>query len=102
MIQWVQDNRGNFEVWTSIIWRHKRLTLAEWIQLMADEEKPGDEIALFALSRMYNRHVIVYTKKYHWTTVVHRVNVSEEEVAGWCDIHLLFIKPYVFDEIKRI
>ena len=69
---------------------------------MVDEEKPGDEIALFALSRMYNRHVIVYTKKYHWTTVVHRVDVSEEEVAGWCDIHLLFIKPYVFGEIKRI
>ena len=51
---------------------------------------------------MYNRHVIVYTKKYHWTTVVHRVDVSEEEIAGWCDIHLLFIKPYVFGEIKRI
>ena len=102
MIQWVQDNRGNFEVWTSIIRRHKKLTLAEWIKWMVDEETPGDEIVLFALSHMYNRHVIVYTKKYHWTMVVHRVNVSEEEVAGWCDIHLLFIKPYVFGEIKRI
>ena len=102
MIQWVQDNRGNFEVWTSIIRRHKKLTLAEWIKWMVDEDTPGDEIALFALARMYNRHVIVYTKKYHWTTVVHRVDVSEEEVSGWCDIHLLFIKPYVFGEIKRI
>ena len=102
MIQWVQDNRGNFEVWTSIIRRHKNVTLAEWIKQMVDEDTPGDEIALFALSRMYNRHVIVYTKKYHWTTVVHRVDVTEEEVAGWCDIHLLFIKPYVFGEIRRI
>ena len=102
MIQWIQDNRGNFEVWTSIIRRHKKQTLAEWIKWMVDEETAGDEIALFALARMYNRHVIVYTKKYHWTTVIHRVDVSEEEVAGWCDIHLLFIKPYVFGEIKRI
>ena len=102
MIQWVQDNRGNFEVWTSIIRRHKKLTLAEWIKWMVDDETPGDEIALYALSCMYNRHVIVYTKKYHWTTVVHRVDVSEEEVAGWCDIHLLFIKPYMFGKIKRI
>ena len=102
MIQWVQDNRGNFEVWTSIIRKHKKLTLAEWIKWMVDEDTPGDEIALFALARMYNRHVIVYTKKYHWTTVVHHVDVPEEEVAGWCDIHLLFIKPYVFGEIKRI
>ena len=102
MIQWVQDNRGNFEVWTSIIRRQKKLTLAEWIKWMVDEETPGDEIAIFALSRMYNRHVIIYTKKYHWTTVVHHVDVSEDEVAGWCDIHLLYIKPYVFGEIKRI
>ena len=102
MIQWVQDNRGNFEIWTSIIRRHKKLSLAEWVKWMSDEETPGDEIALYALSRMYNRHVIVYTKKYHWTTVVHRVHVPEEEVAGWCDIHLLFIKSYVFGEIKRI
>ena len=50
MIQWVQDNRGNFEVWTSIIRRHKKLTLAEWIKWMVDEDTPGDEIALFALA----------------------------------------------------
>ena len=81
---------------------NKKLTLAEWVKWMVNEETPGDEIALYALSRMYNRHVIVYTKKYHWTTVVHRVDVPEEEVAGWCDIHLLYIKPYVFGEIKRI
>ena len=80
----------------------RNLSLAEWVKGMSDEETPGDEIALYALSRMYNRHVIVYTKKYHWTTVVHRVDVPEEEVAGWCDIHLLFIKSYVFGEIKRI
>ena len=102
MIQWVQDNRGNFKIWTSIIRRHKKLTLAEWIKMMVDEDTPGDEIALYALSHMYNKHVIVYTKKYHWTTVVHRVDVPEEAVAGWCDIHLLFIKSYVFGEIKRI
>ena len=34
----------------------------------------------------HNRHVIVHTKMFFWTTGVHQASISEE-IAVWCDIH---------------
>ena len=69
---------------------------------MTDEKTPGDEIALFILCKMYRRHVLVYTRKWWWTTLLYNMPSSAEELIKKCDRTLVFINPGIFGEIKAI
>ena len=74
------------------------LTADEWASNMLNTETPGDEIALYALCHMYNRHVMVYSRAHIWSTVDSKM--TEEELNSVCDIKLLFIEDGVFGELK--
>ena len=69
---------------------------------MQKETKPADELALYCLSKVYNRHVKVYTSSYCWTTLRDQFTLSQEEIGNLCDVHLLYMGPGKFAEIKSI
>ena len=69
---------------------------------MQKETTLADELALFCLSKVYNRHVKVYTSNYCWTTLHDQFTLSQEEIGNLCDVHLLYMGPGKFAEIKRI
>ena len=80
----------------------KGLTAQEWSDSMKKFDTAGDEIALYVLCRMYNRHCMVYTKMNIWSTVGTDVPIPEETLIGMSDIHLLFIETDVFGELQII
>ena len=80
----------------------KGLTAQEWLDSMKKFDTAGDEIALYVLCRMYNRHCMVYTKMNIWSTVDTDVPIPEETLIGMCDICLLFIETDVFGELQII
>ena len=69
---------------------------------MQIETTPADELALYCLSKVYKRHVKVYTSSYCWTTLCDQFTLSQEEIGNLCDLHLLYMGPGKFAEIKRI
>ena len=69
---------------------------------MQKETTPADELALYCLSKVYNRHVKVYTSSYCCPTLHDQFTLSQEEIGNLCDIHLLYMGPGKFAEIKRI
>ena len=78
----------------------QNLTARSWADGMFSRDTPGDEIALFILSRMYNRHSMVITSANIWSTVESQTPLTEEELFNLCDIRLLYIEPGVFGELR--
>ena len=69
---------------------------------MASEQKPGDEIALYILSRMYQKHAFVYTQMFWWTTLLYTWPVQEKDLMDKCEIVLVYMKPGAFGELQKI
>lgn len=102
MIGWAYDNFRSLEDATNVAFNQRGSTFSVWLTSMADERTPGDEITLFVLAKMYRRHVFVYTNMFWWTTMLYTLPVKEHEVAELCDVHLVYIKPNVFGEVKYV
>ena len=68
---------------------------------MQKETTPADELALY-ISKVYNRHIKVYTSSYCWTTLRDQFTLTQDEIGNLCDVNLLFMGPGKFAEIKRI
>ena len=62
---------GLLESVCKIAMEQHKTTLRGWINEMASEQTPVDEIALYILSRMYRKHAFVYTQMFWWTTLLY-------------------------------
>ena len=80
----------------------QKMSLHVWINEMADEQKSGDEIALYIPSHMYRRHAFVYTHMFWWTTLLYTLPIQEKDLMERCEIVLIFLKPGVFGELHKI
>ena len=73
-----------------------------WLMQLNDDTQPGDELCIYALARMFNSHVFIYTKHGYWSTHVLNIRTAEADVRRKCDITLVYVEPLVFGEIKKI
>ena len=99
MIKWIKDNTPEVKRYTSIAFKKAFMTVEDWLVTMTLNSVPGDELAIFCLSKMYLRHVIVYTKHYYWTTVAHDWADTEETVSKKCELELIYMGPGRFGEM---
>ena len=65
-------------------------------------KNPADEIGIFMLCKIYNRHCIIYHNEGFWMTVKHKDSASSSEVGNLCDIHLLHIGVCKYCEFKEL
>ena len=102
MIDWIKSNLPEVKWFTSIAFKHAYMTVEDWLVTMTLNSVPGDELAIYCLSKMYLRHVVVYTKKYYWTTVAHDWADTEEIVGRKCELELIYMGPGRFGELIPI
>lgn len=102
LVKWLEKRTEEYAEYFSIPLKHKNLTMEGWMMQLNDDTQPGDELCIYALSRMFNRHVFIYTKHGYWSTHVFNVRAAETEIIKKCDITLVYAEPHVFGEIKRI
>ena len=102
MIEWIKSNLPEVKRFTSIAFKRAYMTVEDWLVTMTLNSVPGDELAIYCLSKMYLRHVIVYTKKYYWTTVAHDWADTEEIVGRKCELELIYMGPGRFGELIPI
>ena len=102
MIGWSYDNFRMLDSVFTVALRHRNTTLWAWLNNMADEHTPGDELTLYILARMYRRHVYVFTQMFWWTTLLYTVPDSEKELMAQCDVVLVYIRDGIFGELEPI
>ena len=69
MVEWALEHKEELGETVRIALRQLDVSLMYWINRMQKETIPADELALYCLSKVYNRHVKVYTSSYCWTTL---------------------------------
>ena len=62
----------------------------------------GDDIALYLLCHMYNKHSYVHTAKYGWSTLPLKINTPFIETTTKCDIELVLLHCWSFGEVLKI
>ena len=74
LMGWILDNYRSAQSWPRMALEHKNLTLDVWMENMRNPLTHGDDIALYLLCRMYNKHAYVHTARYGWSTLPLKVN----------------------------
>ena len=62
----------------------------------------GDDIALYILSQMFNKHIFIHNSKYGWCTILYRMEDSHQDIVAKCDLELVFLKCWAFGKVKKI
>ena len=102
MVEWALEHKEELSETARIALDQLDIGLMYWINQMQKETTPADELALYCLSKVYNRHVKVYTSSFCWTTLCDQFTLTQEEIGNLCDVHLLYMGPGKFAAIKRI
>ena len=102
MIGWSYDNFQMLERVFSVALSQRNTILHAWLNIMADEHTPGDELTLYVLAHMYHRHAYVFTQMFWWTTLLYTVPVTEKELLAQCDVVLVYMRGGVFGKLEMI
>ena len=101
MIKWIKENRQTFDKVTFIGMISKDIEFDTWLLNMESPRTIGDEFALYALCKLFNRHAHVLTRGNTWHTISVEGTYGEKHVEDVCDIHLLFLAKDTIAELKR-
>ena len=84
--------------------KHKKIKLNDWIEKMhlIENTTHGDDMALYLLCRMYNKHAYVHTARYGWSTLPFKTETPFMEIAAKCDIELVLLHCWSFGEVLKI
>ena len=75
-------------------------TINAWMKKMSKMEVPADELAIFALSRFYSRHTIIYTSVRPWTTLAPEHFNSIDEAHNRCQTHLVYLGQNMYGVLR--
>ena len=101
-IGWIYDNYNNVKGWLKMAVKHKKIELNDWVEKMRLNTTHGDDMALYLLCRMYNKHAYVHTARYGWSTLPFKTETPFMEIAAKCDIELVLLHCWSFGEVLKI
>ena len=77
-----------------------KLSINKWLLLMTLESVFGDELMIFALSKIYQHHTVIFTSRSCWTTIGSDEPIDGNRLLEICQVHLLHIGLHMYAEIK--
>ena len=101
MIKWIHDNREQFDKVTFIGMAGKDIELDQWLIDMESPRMIGDEFALSALCKLFNRHARVLNRGKTWHSVCVKGSHGELYIEEACDVHLLYLAKDTIAELKQ-
>ena len=79
-----------------VIMGFQNCTLSEWCNVMENSSTGADELAIFALSKIYQRHAVIFNASKPWTTLEPDGEMLESELYKHCQIHLAYIGKHQY------
>ena len=102
LMGWILDNYRSIQSWLRMALEHKNLTLDVWMENMRNHQTHRDDIALYLLCRMYDKHAYVHTARYGWSTLPLKINEDLDILLPKCDIELVLLDIWSFGEVHKI
>ena len=101
MIKWIHENQEQFDKATFIGMTGKDIELDQWLIDMESPRTIGDEFALFALCKLFNRHARVLNRGKTWHSVSVEGSHGEQFIEDACDVYLLYLTKDTIAKLKR-
>ena len=95
MVNMVLGSKDTFASAACVPLLLKKLSIDVWLSGMTKNTTPGDEIALFALCKIYLKHASVLTKHSTWTSI-DLLEISTEDLIKKSDLVLLYMGDNMF------
>ena len=90
LMQYIYDNHKDVESFSKQCLL-TGVSLRNWLLHMNHKQNLGDELALFLLCKLFNRHAVVITKNGLWSTLRNTANEGELTIRAKCDICLILV-----------
>ena len=71
-----------------------------WMESVGDETAYADELVLYSLCKLYDRHTMVYCNGRNWSTIYPINPMDAAELHEACPIQLVYLSPSIFGELK--
>ena len=91
MLTVIRLDLNYYKIAGHIILGFKNINIDQWMNVMAKPDTAADELAIFALSKMYGKHTVIYNKARPWTTLDPPYPMTETELHDNCQIHLVYV-----------
>ena len=102
LINWIYECKDELNEYVKIALCHKNLSFIEWINIASKDKNPADEIAIFFLARMYNKHVMIYSTLHSWSTLLRHFSYTEQEIDQRCAVKLILLGEYKYAHVHPI
>ena len=90
LITYVRSNRDLVLQVATDYFNAKHMDIGMWTVIMARARSPGDELALYLLCQIHNRHAVIYNKIKTWSTMNPTSIKPGAPLEEMCDIMLLY------------
>ena len=71
-----------------------------WMESVGDETAYADELVLYSLCKLYDRHAMVYCNSHNWSTIDPTNPMDAAELHNACQIQLVYLSLGIFGELK--
>ena len=101
MLSAISSDLNYYQTVAWLVLQLRKTTLSEWCNIMCAVTTPADELAIFALSRLYRRHSVVYTKDKTWSTIGTSTPMNEKDVYYQCDLKFILMGKGHYVQLVR-
>ena len=101
MVDYVHHNRKTVQAEFQNALEAKRKDLPWWTVKQTSSKTPGDELTIYLLSKMFDRHSLIYTLKEPWCTFVHKVSDELSVLLSKSDLVFVYTQ-YRFGQITDL
>ena len=77
------------------------MNLKEWCDVMEKQTTSADELVIFALSKIYQRHTVIFNASKPWSTLEPNGEMLKEELYKHCQIHLVYMVKDQYATLQR-
>ena len=74
-----------------VILGFKNINIYQWMDVMLKPNMAADELAIFALSKLYRKYTVIYNKARPWSMLDPPYLMTESELHDNCQIHLVYV-----------
>ena len=96
MIREIESQRKFYQAKGNVVLSMLRLTIEDWIAMYKHKRIRADELCIFALSVLFNRHTVIFTASKPWSTLDPTGHEHRQNFLSLCDFHLLNLGDNMF------
>ena len=101
MLAVIRLDLNYYKIAGHVIHTFKNINIDQWMNVMSKPDTAADELAIFALSKMYSKHTVIYNKARPWTTLGPPYPMTETELHDNCQIHLVYVGKDSYGILRR-